>query len=386
MVKQRVVYVLGAGFSQPYGLPVMSTFMDRARDIYERNKDKYHNLGQVIRELERLNSHSLRIDISNIEEVLSVLEVGSLLRDGQEIGGLDAEQMKYFIRTVITENTKRIPNQDEDDNVSDGWPRHIFNDRGGIFSEYGFFVASLFGISVSASVSNDSSGIPRLNGGMQFSQSDQKEVEYTIVTTNYDRVLQNFEEYINARLKDPPRDRIEFVDKYEMAPKPTRAPVVPLLKLHGTVESAPDITPHNDITVMTWNKNLMKPETARALREAYQAIRSAHHIRIIGYSLPETDSYLKYLLKAATLNHPNLKSIDVLTLDDELGSTKSRYQTLLGEKPIRWKSDDVTNYLRRILDMAPTYVRNGNLSFGWLEEAHRYFFEHAEWLRMRDVR
>ncbi len=380
MVKQRVVYVLGAGFSQPYGLPVMSTFMERARDIYESDPEKYSELGSVIKALNLINSNTLRIDVPNIEEVLSVLEMASLVKDSHGMPGLSARRMKDFIRTVITESTKGVPTEEISDNLSDGLARHIFNDRGGVFSTYGFFAASLFGLSVPLSAERDNYGIPTRISNLRFERSSESEYEYSIVTTNYDRVLQKFEDFINVRQKDP-STRVEFVETYTHEPKPTGGRVVPLLKLHGTVERDPHIIPSNDITAMTWSKNLYQKRTAQVLREAYKAIRSAHFIRIIGYSMPDTDSYLKFLLKASMLNHPNLKTIDVLTLDDDRETTKRRYQALVGEKTIRWRADNVSDYLQQIFRMTGDNLRNDALTFNWLEEAHRYFFEHADILK-----
>lgn len=380
MSKTNVVYVLGAGFSEPYGLPIMSTFMDRARDIYETDNAKHSRLKAVIDKLDRLNSHSLRINISNIEEVLSVLQMAELLTNDKDAEELDEDQMKYFIRTVIMESTKEIPVEDKDTNLSDGLGRHVFNDRGGVFSLYGFFVASLFGMSIIRRELRRGHDLP-VKQEVAFSRFDGVEEKYSVVTTNYDCILEKFEQFINAHLSDPSRDRIEFKNEYVEKPKPTSGRVMPLLKLHGTVELKSDIISKNDITVMTWNKNIYRPETAAILREAYRAIRDAHHIRIIGYSMPDTDSYLKYLLKVATLNHKNLKSIDVLTLDDDKQSTKKRYEALLGEKGMRWKSGKVEDYFSKISRLTNDNISNNVINCNWLEAAHKSFFEDAEKLQ-----
>jgi hypothetical protein len=41
----------------------------------------------------------------------------------------------------------------------------------------------------------------------------------------------------------------------------------------------------------------------------------AHHIRIVGYSLPLTDAYIRYLLKDVIGQAGNIEQIDVLCED-----------------------------------------------------------------------
>lgn len=38
---QRVAYLLGAGFSAPLGLPVMSNFLAKAKDLYFEDQERY---------------------------------------------------------------------------------------------------------------------------------------------------------------------------------------------------------------------------------------------------------------------------------------------------------------------------------------------------------
>lgn len=38
---EKVVYILGAGFSAPLGLPVMSNFLVKSKDLYFSDTEKY---------------------------------------------------------------------------------------------------------------------------------------------------------------------------------------------------------------------------------------------------------------------------------------------------------------------------------------------------------
>jgi hypothetical protein len=142
---------------------------------------------------------------------------------------------------------------------------------------------------------------------------------------------------------------------------------IPILaKLHGSVEEG-------DIIPPTWNKNL-HPNIMHTWNNAYQALSEANHIRIIGYSLPVTDSYLKYLFKSAVVKSKHLKRIDVLCLDPD-GSVKSRYDDFIRFHNYRFKASSVEEYL----DLLHGYTEKKNssepVSCVQLENAHNDFFK-----------
>ena len=74
---ERVVYLLGAGFSAPLGLPVMSNFLMKSKDMYSEDPDRYSHFKKVfdrIREMSVCKNY-YKADLFNIEEVLSILEI-----------------------------------------------------------------------------------------------------------------------------------------------------------------------------------------------------------------------------------------------------------------------------------------------------------------------
>ena len=58
--------------------------------------------------------------------------------------------------------------------------------------------------------------------------------------------------------------------------------------------------------------------------EAFAILKSANQIRVVGYSLPEADSYVRFLLRSAAVATNHLQRIDVLCKDDE-GLVQPRY-------------------------------------------------------------
>ncbi len=82
---KKVVYILGAGFSRPFGIPVMSEFVKAARTIHERDPvlfDFGHALDSF-KEFKKI-TYSYAADILNIEEILSILEMRLMCGDNMD--------------------------------------------------------------------------------------------------------------------------------------------------------------------------------------------------------------------------------------------------------------------------------------------------------------
>jgi hypothetical protein len=140
-----------------------------------------------------------------------------------------------------------------------------------------------------------------------------------------------------------------------------------LAKLHGSVD-------FDNIIAPTWNKAI-----ARGILEvwtvAHKLLSSANEIRIVGYSLPVADAYIKYLLKSAVATSPHLKQIDIICRDGD-GSTRSRYRDFISFKYARFAGEDIHDYLDLVRAETSTRGRmgDGSLAFNQLEPAHSEFF------------
>ncbi len=78
---ENVVYLLGAGFSAPLGLPVMSNFLEKAKDLYFSDEIKYKSFFKVLDKIKDLSiiKNYYHADLLNIEEILSILEMQQFL-------------------------------------------------------------------------------------------------------------------------------------------------------------------------------------------------------------------------------------------------------------------------------------------------------------------
>lgn len=140
---------------------------------------------------------------------------------------------------------------------------------------------------------------------------------------------------------------------------------VRLSKLHGCIEMGNIVPP-------TWNKN-SNTQLVTTWQTAQRQLKEANHIRILGYSLPVSDSYMKYMFKSSLLESPHLKSIDVITLDST-GEVKARYDDFIDFNYYNFKNGDIKRYLENLkIDRNTFNSYNSEQNFDQLERIHNNF-------------
>jgi hypothetical protein len=349
---EHVVYLLGAGFSAPLGLPVMRTFLMRSKDMYAAEPDRYSHFREVfecITELARIESY-YHADLFNIEEILSILE----MRD--QIGGKTTR--RRFVKYICDVIEYCTPPPPSAPGNSINWYEYPLANAGR-WLPYFYFVLSLLNISITFDTSSS-------ENRFSVSYDESAGTRYSIVTLNYDRVLEMWSQFLTLYYRGG--GAFHFGSFYG---EPTKHEhIVPLSKLHGSVDGG-------DIMAPTWNKGVPK-SMAAVWQEAHDLLSSANQIRIIGYSLPVADAYIKYLLKSAVVKAPNLKAIDVLCRDHS-GATETRYKQFIRFGYTRFASADVAEYLMSVREPTVTAAkesreRNPPVHFRHLETAHETFF------------
>jgi hypothetical protein len=93
---------LGAGFSAPLGLPVMSNFLEKSRDQYFTDPvtyDYFKHIETEIRNIHRASDY-YQTNMFNIEDILSILEFRAHL-DNSKNGKKRLAQFKEYLKDVI---------------------------------------------------------------------------------------------------------------------------------------------------------------------------------------------------------------------------------------------------------------------------------------------
>ncbi len=349
-MKNNVVYFLGAGFSAPLGIPVMRNFYLMGRDLYYKNPGKYEYFLKVIKEINELDKVQkfFKSDLFNIEEILSLLEA---------IPGEKAEEFVRFISDVVSYYTPEIKKINRSDisnpKIFEGLP------HGGCAK----FVAGLFPIRFMASKAGNNAVDYRT---LSFFNSEKPETSYSIITLNYDMVIENFIKFLNESFTPPVK--LNYL-RSSSNPNIGKDNSIYLVKLHGSIDDERIILP-------TYNKNLQNKNIV--WYTAYNLLRDAQHIRIIGCSLPETDNNIRYLLKKSISESSNLKSIHVICRD-ESGEVRKKYDDFIRFNFYRFFNVGIEDYLERILNtgalITSENVETHSMECDFLEKAHENFIK-----------
>lgn len=344
-MKERIVYFLGAGFSAPLGLPVMSDFLLRSKDLYFGDRERFDHFGSVFSTIARMGNakNYYHIDLFNIEEILSLLEMENYVGSSQS-----RDMYVRFLADVITALTppfNPVP-------FPMGWDGFRVSDDP-LVCAYAAFVATLFGIDWTQTDDNGVRHYP--------TDSPADRPQYSVITLNYDLVLEQALDLVNAAVAiRPPLCFGTTLEQHDAGAR------VSIAKLHGSV-APPCIVPP------TWNK-VANRDVEPAWRLAYRLLAEANQIRFLGYSLPQSDTYVRYLLASAALESPHLKKIDVICLDDPENSVRRRFQSLISYYRLRFHSGDIREYLNSNLQAAAHNPRNDQgrliMHFDWLENIH----------------
>ena len=111
----KIVFILGAGFSKPAGVPLVHDFFDRARELYLANHD---SMSQAIRRSYedvidyRRGKNSLaanaRLDLDDIENLFSILELEAQYLKPDQVS-MRKNLILMIVDVLVRTATKRSP-------------------------------------------------------------------------------------------------------------------------------------------------------------------------------------------------------------------------------------------------------------------------------------
>jgi len=323
------VFVLGAGASAESGVPLMSQFLDAAHDLMTQNTTDadaaaFKEVFEALAVLPRAHSKAV-LDVDNVESAFSAFEMARVIRvfgdwDARRIDALELAMRQVIAKTI--ERTLQLPVRD--DAVHAPKP----------YEEFADLVARL--------------------------QKQPYAHDVTVITFNYDLAC----DFAFTQASLVPLYRINDSE-------PTSG--TPLLKLHGSVnwgvcEVCKQIVPwrlhdyfkthawrnldlvksarltlysnmhtfsHCEKVVSgptlvppTWGKTSQHLNLWRVWHSAARALQMAENIFVIGYSLPESDAFFKYLYALGTIGAARIRRFWVVNPDPQVGN---RFKALLGQ-------------------------------------------------------
>jgi hypothetical protein len=333
---EKIVYILGAGFSAYAGLPLMSDFLIKSKDMYFKDTERYKNFKKIFENIDRMAKikNYYKANLFNIEEVLSILEMQQKIGETRTL-------KKDFIKYIIDVIEYFTPSIMTIMNVDDRWYRNIWGENETL-NNYGYLILSIL---------KSRMYVDKLyNEDKIFLKKASNDIEYSIITLNYDMLIEKMIDSLNAKT----------VHDQEIS--------IPIYKLHGCVSK-------NNIIPPTWAKDITK-ELLGVWQKAFKEISSATKIRILGYSLPISDSYIRYFLKSAIIKNERLKEIDIICYDRN-GNIKDNYSDFIVFDRMRYQNKKVEDYFNELKTNLPYHEggpRNSNYyTFSTYEQTHEYF-------------
>lgn len=333
----KTVFILGAGASADAGLPVMANFLDRARDFYSsfviRNEEDQISFMEVFKAIHNLKGVLFKssIDLNNIESVFSIIDMGLLLGRLGSFRGNELEQLYENIQKLIAVtvdlstrvNNRSIP------------PQKL---KGTYYDFIGFLEKHF--IEKERNVPYSSPSPP------------------TIITFNYDVALDyalhlneipitycldpndigegwkliKLHGSVNWGYTDDEEDGIYAwsIGKFLSSKGIGQADNSPILigsllrkeiNEEGKAIKGPFIVPPS------WSKREFHKKIEPVWEAAADALADAEAIYVIGYSLPPTDIFFRYLFSLATFSEASIRHFWVFNPDPDV---KERFEELLG--------------------------------------------------------
>jgi hypothetical protein len=330
----KTVYILGAGFSQPAGIPVLSRFIPKAFEILKR--PKYVDLLKRFAELVgayRGAANRMRLDADNLEILFCLSDLSERGRRDRDRSDLISVIARTVFESCKCHNCGKTHDcasvHGIDCCVPPGClaPNETISAMNHSGVEYGVCIYKAFLSHIFHA---------------QRAKADDRDTRIddldSVITFNYDLVLE-------AAMKDVKDGRIRYGEDIVSVSHsaPPDGPSIQLtahdllprtlyyLKIHGSLNWVVDDTSnHSRVAVRsvnaaregrssgeiplvppTWKRSTRDGDIySRLLSEAIEHLRTAGRIVIIGYSMPDTDTYFKYVL-ATALDTPEFPKIEV---------------------------------------------------------------------------
>ncbi len=363
------VFILGAGASVESGPPLMSNFVDVIEDIFfskESSIDRpaFNRVLSVHRELQSVYAKSY-LALDNIEHLFGAIELSSVMgqlygHTTEDIALIRESLIKVIAQTI--ELTTRFPFLKYKGSHCDAF-------RINPTESYGAFVDLLkesnvkdccvitFNYDLALDVALSLKEVPinygyssgvgmrllKLHGSLNWGTCSNPACSSIVI---YD---------INNYFNTHRRSLLEadFADG--------EAKQLPIQMLNSYHEvHCPNCTKQLDkiglIVPPTWNKGESQKSIATVWQNAAKELSEAVNIFAIGYSLPETDSFFRYLFALGTLGNARIRRFWTFDPDPDV---HNRFQDMIGRSiKDRFKKHEVKFYEGATLTSSYTIILN----------------------------
>ncbi|MEW6529573.1 MAG: hypothetical protein AB1473_01980 [Thermodesulfobacteriota bacterium] len=328
-----VVFILGAGASAQAGAPLMANFLDVPWSLLAKGalqspeKESFERVFKARGALQHVHSKAA-FDIHNVESVFAALEMAKTLgkfprHDAEKIDGL-IQDMKILIAATI-EHTLLFPAKPGDISYPPPYesfvelikylrdiaiPRKtvsIITFNYDIAIDFALHKCSLnVDYAVDGATPQDSIPLLKLHGSLNWAPLRNHPGE--VFTWHLNQFL--------PRVPIPP-------------PWTSNSVSLPIVSALRKSPPQDDIIPEPIIVPPTWNKTDYHEGLRKVWRRAASELQEAQSIFVIGYSLPETDLFFRYLYALGCIGPNPLEHFWVIN-PDRTDDIRERFDGLLG--------------------------------------------------------
>lgn len=333
-----VVFVLGAGASKQAGAPLMSNFLDVALDLLHSNRvdnkrEQFERVFKAIGGLQSVHSKA-QLDLNNIESIFTALELGRIIQRVPGMNTFDIPEVIAALKDLIVKTLEvtmefpaveshiGIPKPYEEfaDLVKyllvDAFPSQtvsVLNFNYDIGADIALFRAGLgpnYVIEGAPMTGQYSVDLLKLHGSLNWATEKESLQIRPLHLSSYFQKYRYNSFATHSKVRVPIGSQLsEYFSRH----------VSPTVE----VETEPVIVPPS------WNKADYHEALSKVWARAGQHLAEAECIFIIGYSLPETDSFFRHLYALGSVGESALRRFVVFN-PDESGDTDQRFKSLLG--------------------------------------------------------
>ncbi len=311
----------------------MDDFMDKARDLMDKPGfdyaiEEFKNVFKAIGVLQQVHSKS-RLDIRNVESLFSLLEMArtiSAFTDKFEVSLDDLIDSLKKVIVVTLEHSIKFPVKDRhwktpepyqhftallEDLIGNRDTSHkcgILTFNYDVCMDFAAHYSSLrYGYCLTDAQEDVTIPLLKLHGSMNWGTCQKCNEPFDV---GIDRFLAKF--HVNSLNESPSVNFpiAQHLHEFE----------------HGQC-SASSLAPL--IVPPTWNKDRYHGSIPNVWGRAAIELAQAQNIFLIGYSLPETDVFFRYLYGIGSVGRETIRRFWVFDPDDS-GQVEERFRTLLG--------------------------------------------------------
>jgi len=367
----RNVYILGAGFSAGANAPLLYNFLDKSRELLDDpgsgldndERAEFKTVFEFRRKMAQARE-KVKLDLDNIEQLFGLVEMQQRL--GHD--GSDARTATVYLIAKTLELAIARKNRNQDILLS---PNPSIPASATVFQTYDLTLNT--GYSPPKASLDQYDFFAMLIGGMFDPPEKRTHRKDSVITFNYDLVLDHALRRAGIPIS------YHLPEQNVSVPGANTKDGFSLLKLHGStnwgictnckkhifvsldkVSSSPGIFKNMQcrecqkrefqpmLVPPSWDKTEYRDLIQPIWNQAVTELQKATRICIIGYSLPESDAYFKYLLTLGLSENHGLYKFIVVDLAQQLvRDWDQEQQRTAKNKTLRERYDELLEDLFR---------------------------------------